>query len=57
MVAPAPLMVWWQMAGRLVLVIMLAEQAAPETQVDPELRPMWLEAAVALEDKGRQELE
>ena len=30
MVAPAPLMVWWQMAGRLVLVIMLAGQAAPE---------------------------
>ena len=55
MVAPAPLMVWWQMAGRLVLVIMLAEQAAPETQVDPELRPMWLEAAVAPEDQERQD--
>ena len=41
MVAPAPLTAWWQMVGRLVLVITepLAGQAAPGTQVDPEFRP------------------
>ena len=42
MVAPAPLMAWWQMAGRVVRVLMkiaanMAGQAAPGTQVDPEL--------------------
>ena len=40
MVAPASLMAWRQMAGRLVPVftlIKLAGQAAPETQVDPDI--------------------
>ena len=41
MVAPAPLMAWWQMAGRVVVVMvtLLVGQAAPGTQVDPELAP------------------
>ena len=46
------------MAGRLVPVftlIKLAGQAAPETQVDPEFRPMRVEAAVAPEDQERQD--
>jgi hypothetical protein len=40
-VAPAPLMAWWQMAGRVVVVMvtLLVGQAAPGTQVDPELAP------------------
>ena len=53
-VAPASLMAWRRMAGRLVRAkVMMAGQAAPEMQVDPGT-PVRVEAAAALEDKGRQ---
>ena len=56
MVAPAPLTAWWQMAGRLLLrIVELAGQAAPAMQVDLELAPLRLEAAVAPEDQERQD--
>ena len=56
MVAPAPSTACWQTAGSLVLpMVVMAGQAAPGTQVDPEFRPMRVEAAPALEDKGRQD--
>ena len=55
MVAPAHLMAWWQMAGRLVkAMVILVGQAAPGMRVDPGMRPIVEEAAVALEDQGMQ---
>ena len=53
-VAPASLMAWRRMAGRLVkAVVLMAGQAAPEMQVEAEVS-IGAEAAVALEDRGRQ---
>mmetsp|Transcript_11219 Transcript_11219/g.50842 ORF Transcript_11219/g.50842 Transcript_11219/m.50842 type:complete len:325 (-) Transcript_11219:63-1037(-) len=57
MVAPAALMAWWQMVGRVVSVLAgKAGQAAPRMQVDPELRPMQVEAVVAPLTQGRQQM-
>ena len=54
MVAPAILMAWWRMAGKLVItMVLMAGQAAPGTQVDLENRILRVEVAVALEDQGR----
>ena len=57
MVAPAHLMAWWQMAGRLVVaMVLLVGQAALGRWVDPlllELGAVVEEEAVALEDQGR----
>jgi hypothetical protein len=52
MVAPAPLAAWSQMAGRLVMaIVVLAGQAAPGTLVGLHL--LRVEAAVALENRGQ----
>ena len=52
MVAPAPLMAWWQMAGRLVVaMLILVGQAALGRWVDPQLLGAVVEEeAVALVD-------
>ena len=57
MVAPAPLMAWWQMAGRVAPTnqVYLAGQAVPRMRVVLRLT-LGVEAAVALDIKGRQEL-
>ena len=57
MVAPAPLMIWWQTVGIGVTmgVLVVAGQAVPGTQVDPALKMLRVEAAVGLEDQERQE--
>ena len=54
MVAPAHLMAWWQMAGRLVVaMLILVGQAALGRWVDPQLLGAVVEEeAVALEDQG-----
>ena len=57
MVAPAPLMAWWQMAGRVAPTnqVYLAGQAVPRMRVVLRLT-LGVEAAVALDIKGRQEI-
>ena len=55
MVAPAALMAWWQMAGRVVpLLASKAGQAALGMQVEEVQVQVEVEAAVALENQGRQ---
>ena len=54
MVAPALLITWWQMVGRVVSSTAgPAGQVATVHRVDPELRAVRVEVAVALEDQGR----
>ena len=55
MVAPAALMAWWQMAGRVVpLLAGKVGQAALGMQVEEVQVQVEVEAAVALENQGRQ---
>ena len=53
-VTPAHLMAWWQMAGRLVVaMLILVGQAALGRWGDPQLLGAGVEEeAVALEDQG-----
>ena len=60
MVAPASLVAWWQMVGRLavkgILVMVMAGQVVPGVRVDltPQ-RFIQVEAVVALLTQGRQQ--
>ena len=58
MVETAPLMAWWQRADGHLLTrhLRVVGQAAPVNRVEIRLTPWRVEVAVALEDKGRQEL-